>query len=161
MFKSARGKRIQFKPTPAQYVARFFPGLVFLDSGIGKFNNDKEKAQYLQGFASVGVPQLKKLDSQVFNKMISVGEMATGAALLAPFVPNRIAGAALTAFSSGFITLYLRAPGMRRERSLGPSENGLTLVKDSWILGLGLALMLTDSRLNETKATSKAKLLCK
>lgn len=137
-----------FRPTPAEYASRFFPGLFFLDAGLGKFNADKETADHLHGFASVGMPLAKKVDSKTFTKAISVAELATGAALLTPFVPNRVAGAALTAFSAGFMSLYFRAPGVRKEGSLSPTHEGLALAKDSWILGLGAALLLSDDSKN-------------
>ncbi|AEI09689.1 hypothetical protein CRES_1333 [Corynebacterium resistens DSM 45100] len=140
-----------FKTTPAQFAARLFPGLFFLDSGLGKFNADKETADYLQGFASVGMPLATKVDSKTFTKALSIAEIATGAALVAPFVPNRVAGAALTAFSAGFMSLYLRAPGVRKEGSLSPTPDGLALAKDSWILGIGAALLLADSDFNKSK----------
>jgi hypothetical protein len=58
-----------------------------------------------------------------------------------------VAGAALTAFSGGLIGLYLRTPGMRREGSLRPTQPGVPLAKDAWLVGIGLGLMadgLTD-----------------
>lgn len=150
-----------FTTTPAQYVARLFPGLFFIDAGLGKFNADKETADYLQGFASVGMPLAKKVDSKTFTKALSVAEMATGAALVAPFVPNRVAGAALTAFSAGFMSLYLRAPGMHKEGSLSPTQDGLALAKDSWILGVGVALLLSEDGKNTRARKGLGKLLKK
>ncbi|GHE64359.1 hypothetical protein [Streptomyces vinaceus] len=48
---------------------------------------------------------------------------------------------ALTAFSVGTIGLYLRTPGMREEGSLRPTEQGIALAKDVWLLGVGVALI--------------------
>ena len=65
-----------------------------------------------------------------------------GAALLTPFVPTVVAGAALTAFSGGLLGLYLKTPGMHKEGSLAPTPDGLAIAKDSWLLGIGLSIFL-------------------
>ena len=130
----------------ATYAARLFPGLLFLNSGLGKRNLDAETAAGMQGFASAGIPAVSKLDPKTFGKLLSAGEIATGAALLAPVVPNRVAGAALTAFGAGFMSMYLRAPGQRQEGSLAPTQDGMSLAKDSWLLGLGAALLLAGDK---------------
>ena len=130
----------------ATYAARLFPGLLFLNSGLGKRNLDAETAAGMQGFASAGIPAVSKLDPKTFGKLLSAGEIATGAALLTPLVPNRVAGAALTAFGAGFMAMYLRAPGQRQEGSLAPSNDGLSLAKDSWLLGIGSALLLAGDK---------------
>ena len=130
----------------ATYAARLFPGLLFLNSGLGKRNLDAETAAGMQGFASAGIPAVSKLDPKTFGKLLSAGEIATGAALLAPVVPNRVAGAALTAFGAGFMSMYLRAPGQRQEGSLAPTQDGMSLAKDSWLLGIGSALLLAGDK---------------
>lgn len=130
----------------ASFAARLFPGLILLNSGLGKRKLDAESAAGLQGFASTGIPAVTKLDPKTFGKMLSAGEIATGAALLAPIVPNRVAGAALTAFGAGFMSMYLRAPGQRQEGSLAPTQDGMSLAKDSWLLGLGAALLLAGDK---------------
>lgn len=130
----------------ASFTARLFPGLILLNSGLGKRKLDAESAAGLQGFASTGIPAVTKLDPKTFGKMLSVGEIATGAALLAPVVPNRVAGAALTAFGAGFMSMYLRAPGQRQEGSLAPTQDGMSLAKDSWLLGIGAALLLAGDK---------------
>ena len=130
----------------ASFTARLFPGLILLNSGLGKRKLDAESAAGLQGFASTGIPAVTKLDPKTFGKMLSAGEIATGAALLAPVVPNRLAGAALTAFGAGFMSMYLRAPGQRQEGSLAPTQDGMSLAKDSWLLGIGAALLLAGDK---------------
>ncbi|HHT32127.1 MAG TPA: hypothetical protein GX015_06220 [Corynebacterium sp.] len=130
----------------ATYAARLFPGLLFLNSGLGKRNLDAETAAGMQGFASAGIPAVSKLDPKTFGKLLSAGEIATGAALLAPVLPNRVAGAALTAFGAGFMSMYLRAPGQRQEGSLAPTQDGMSLAKDSWLLGIGAALLLAGDK---------------
>ena len=73
--------------------------------------------------------------------MMSRSSIALGAALLTPIVPAALAGAGLTAFSAGLLGLYLKIPGMHREGSLRPTEDGIAIAKDSWLLGIGLSLM--------------------
>ncbi len=73
-----------------------------------------------------------------------MGSIPPGTTLLLPVVP---AGLALTAFSGGLIGLYLKTPGMRKEGSLRPTQPGVPLAKDAWLVGIGVGLMadgLTD-----------------
>ena len=51
-----------------------------------------------------------------FARALSTSEIVIGAALLTPFVPSAIAGAALTVSSGGLLGLYLDTPGMRSSR---------------------------------------------
>src|ERR1019366_829522 len=62
-------------------------------------------------------------------------------AKLARRLPGRLAGSALTAFSGGLLGLYLRTPGLRKEGSLRPTQQGIPLAKDVWMLGVGLSLV--------------------
>ena len=71
-------------------------------------------------------------------------------ALLAPVVPTALAGAALTAFAGGLVGLYLKTPGMRKEGSLAPTQQGITVAKDVWMLGIGLGFVL-DALANRKK----------
>ena len=52
-----------------------------------------------------------------------------------------MAGAGLAAFSGGLLGLYARTPGMRREHSPFPSQQGTALAKDVWMAGIGLGLV--------------------
>ncbi len=79
---------------------------------------------------------------QDFARLLAVGEIAAGTTLLLPVVPAGLAGLALTAFSGGLIGLYLRTPGMRMEGSLRPTQQGVPLAKDAWLVGIGNGLML-------------------
>ncbi|WP_269856904.1 hypothetical protein [Streptomyces sp. RPT161] len=117
-------------------------GAFFLNSGLSKRNADEETAQSLHGFASGALPVVGGLPPQRFVRLLSAAELAIGAALLTPVVPAELAGAALTAFSLGTVTLYLRTPGMREPGSLRPTQQGLPLAKDSWVLGIGLSLVI-------------------
>ena len=55
---------------------------------------------------------------------------------------TNLAGLGLGAFGGSLTRLYLRAPGTRREGSIAPSQQGIGLVKDSWMLAIGSALVL-------------------
>lgn len=130
----------------AIYPARLAPGLFFLNSATNKANADEETAKGLQGFASA-LPGTDLVDAKTFVKLVSTAEYAIGAALITPFVPNRLAGAALTAFSSGLLGMYFGTPGMTAEGSkIRPSDQGTLLAKDSWLFGLGIALMLSGNK---------------
>ena len=75
------------------------------------------------------------------------GFHSPGTTLLLPVVPAGLAGLALTAFSGGLIGLYLKTPGIRKEGSLRPTQQGVPLAKDAWLVGIGVGLMadgLTD-----------------
>ena len=82
------------------------------------------------------------------RKALAVVEIGLGAALLTPVVPNRLAGAALSAFSGGLVTMYLRAPAMHKPNSVWPTPAGMAVSKDVWMLGIGLGLLAEgDGRL--------------
>jgi hypothetical protein len=120
---------------------RVSAGAFILNSGLGKRGADEGTAAGLHGFASGTYPFLKKLSPPQFAKALSTAEIAIGAALLSPFVPTAVAGAALTGFSGGLLGLYLRTPGMREPGSLKPTEQGLAIAKDVWLLGIGVGLL--------------------
>lgn len=121
---------------------RLATGAFILNAGLKKWNLDAESAAGMQGMAAGTYPFLKDLDASTFGKLLSAGEIATGALLLAPFVPARVAGAALTAFSGGMLGMYLKTPGMREEGSLAPTQDGTALAKDVWMLGIGASLLM-------------------
>ena len=100
------------------------------------------------------IPPLGKVSAHTFATGLSAGETALGVALLAPFVSPVLAGAALTAFGAGLVTLYLATPGMREEGSLKPTQAGVGLAKDVWLVGAGLTLLL-DGLADETRKTAR------
>src|SRR3954454_435820 len=128
--------------TLSEIPARVSAGAFILNSGLGKRRADEATAAGLHGFAAGTYPFLKSVPPQQFAKYLSTAEIAIGAALLTPFVPTVVAGAALTAFSGGLLGLYLRTPGMRKEGSLAPTQEGLALAKDAWLAGIGLSILL-------------------
>ncbi|NGY63489.1 hypothetical protein G7043_31660 [Lentzea sp. NEAU-D13] len=127
-----------------QLPARVAAGAFVLHSGLGKRNADQETAEHLHGWAAGTYPVLGKIDARRFAKLLAAGEIATGAVLLAPFVPAAVAGVALSGFAGALLGLYAKTPGMRREGSIWPTEQGIGLAKDVWMLGIGLSLVLDD-----------------
>jgi hypothetical protein len=120
---------------------RISAGAFILNSGLGKRGADEGTAAGLHGFASGTYPFLTKLQPAQFAKALSTAEIAIGSLLLSPFVPTAVAGVALTGFSGGLLGLYLRTPGMRKPGSLAPTEQGLAVAKDVWLLGIGVGLL--------------------
>ena len=122
---------------------RAVPGAFILNSGIGKLGLDEESAAGLQQMAANGVPMVEEMTPAQFGKFLSYGEIAVGAALLLPFVPTRIAGAALTTFSAGLVANYFSIDSMTKDDGIRPSEDGTAVAKDTWLAAIGLALMFT------------------
>src|SRR3954451_15647406 len=128
--------------TLSEIPARVSAGAFILNSGLGKRRVDEATAAGLHGFATGTYPFLKSMPPQQFAKYLSTAEIVIGAALLTPLVPTFVAGTALTVFSGGLLGLYLRTPGMRKEGSLAPTQEGLALAKDAWLGGIGLSILL-------------------
>jgi hypothetical protein len=121
---------------------RIAAGAFVLNSGVGKWSADDETAAQLHGFAVGTYPFLSKLKPRDFVRLLSVSEIALGAALLLPVVPAAVAGAGLTAFSGGLLGLYARTPGMRKDGTPFPTQQGIAIAKDVWMLGIGLGLVI-------------------
>ena len=126
----------------ADLAQRVAAGAFILNSGLNKRNVEPEHAAGLHGMASGAYPFLGKIEPQQFAKLLSAAEITLGAALLAPVVPTALAGTALTAFAGGLLGMYLRTPGMRKEGSLAPTQQGTVLAKDVWMLGIGLGFVV-------------------
>jgi hypothetical protein len=141
---------------------RISAGAFILNSGLGKLHADDATAGGLHGFASGTYPFLKNIPPQQFVTGLAVAEMTVGGLLLAPFVPTAVAGAALTGFSGGLLGLYLKTPGMRKPNSLAPTQEGLAVAKDVWLLGIGVGLLVLGTvdrrpQVSERKARAMAK----
>ena len=121
---------------------RVATGAYILNSGMSKQSLEGQAAEGLHGMASDAIPPLKRIPPEQFAKILSTGEIALGAALLIPFVPSALVGAALAGFSAGLVQLYLKTPGMRQPGSLKPTQEGIGLAKDVWLVGAGLTLLL-------------------
>jgi hypothetical protein len=142
--------------TLSEIAPRISAGAFILNSGLGKRSADEGTAAGLHGFATGTYPFLKSVDPATFVKVLAYSEIAVGTALLTPFVPTAVAGAALTAFSGGLLGLYLNTPGMRKPGSLAPTQEGLTVAKDVWLLGIGIGLLTRGTIDREPRRIRKA-----
>ena len=115
-------------------------GALILNSGLGKFQVDKEGAEGLRDMATDGIPQLGQVDAETFATGLASSETALGAALLCPLIPNRLAGLGLTAFGAGLLSMYFGNDQYTEDDGIRPSSAGLAIAKDSWLVGIGLAL---------------------
>jgi uncharacterized membrane protein YphA (DoxX/SURF4 family) len=123
---------------------RVATGAYILHAGLGKWNVTEERAKGLHGMSAAAFPFLADVPPATFAKVLAAAEIGTGAALLLPFVSNKLAGMALTAFAGGLVTMYLRTPSMHEPGSIWPTQAGTAVSKDVWMLGIGLGL-LADS----------------
>ena len=135
---------MRFSVKASHLPPRVAAGAFILTSGLGKWSADDETAAQLHGFAVGTYPFLAKLKPRDFVRLLSASEIALGAALLLPIVPAAVAGAGLTAFSGGLLGLYARTPGMRKDGTPLPTQQGIPLAKDVWMLGIGLGLVIDD-----------------
>ena len=127
-------------------ILRAVPGAFILNSGIGKLGMSAEAAEGMQGMAAHGVPALGKLTPEQFAKFLSYGEVAVGASLLLPFVPTKVAGLGLAAFSGSLVSMYLRTPGLTEADGVRPTGDGTVIAKDTWLLAIAAALLLSQGR---------------
>jgi uncharacterized membrane protein YphA (DoxX/SURF4 family) len=125
---------------------RLATGAYILHTGWEKWHGTPERAQAVHGAAARAFPFLASIPPATFLKLLAGAEIATGTALLLPVVPNRLAGAALTAFSGSLLTMYLRTPAMHKAGSVWPSPAGVGVSKDVWMLGIGLGLLADTAR---------------
>ena len=121
--------------------ARIATGGYILHSGVEKWHGDEPQAKALHGVASNAFPVLQRIPPERFLRILAASEIAIGTALLVPVVPNAVAGAALTGFSGSLLAMYARTPAMRKPGSIWPSQTGIAVSKDVWMLGIGLGLV--------------------
>ena len=122
---------------------RLATGAIIVDQGLQKLGADEDTAKWLHGQAAKAFPRFADMDPKDFVQLLSASEIALGAALLGiGFVPSSLAGLGLSLFGGSLTRLYLTAPGTRREGSIAPSHQGIGLAKDSWMLAIGVALVL-------------------
>jgi uncharacterized membrane protein YphA (DoxX/SURF4 family) len=123
---------------------RLATGAYILHVGVQKWNGTPEHAAGLHAMAAAAFPFLRPIPPQRFRRLLATGEIATGAALLTPVVPTRVAGAALTAFSGSLLAMYWRTPALHESGSIWPTQAGIAISKDVWMLGIGLGLLAGD-----------------
>jgi hypothetical protein len=145
----------------ANLPVRVAAGAFILNSGLSKLKAEKETAQRLHGFASGTYPFLENVPPEQFAKLLGASEVGLGGALLMPLVVgDGLAGLGLTAFAGGLLGLYAKTPGLRQEGSIRPTQDGTAIAKDSWLAGIGLALMassVTSRRLSRLERKVKGK----
>jgi uncharacterized membrane protein YphA (DoxX/SURF4 family) len=121
-------------------------GAFILHSGIDKWNGPSEQAEGVHALAVGAFPFLKSIPPERFLKLLAASEVLTGALLLAPFVSNPVAGAALTGFSGSLLAMYARTPALRKPGSVWPTQAGIPVSKDVWMLGIGLGLLADTAK---------------
>jgi uncharacterized membrane protein YphA (DoxX/SURF4 family) len=131
---------------PFRIAARSLPGRLatgafILHSGLEKWHGPIEQAEGVHGMAVNAYPFLKSIPPARFLKLLAASEVVTGALLLAPIVSNVVAGAALTGFAGSLLGMYARTPAMHKPGSVWPTQGGIAVSKDVWMLGIGLGLM--------------------
>ena len=139
----------------ANAALRLVSGAFILNSGINKLRLDEASAAGLQQMAANGVPQLGEMEPAAFGKMLSIGEISLGSALLLPLIPSRLAGLGLGAFSGVILASYLRTPGLTESDGIRPTQDGTALAKDVWLAGMAVALIF--GRRSVKKAKNKKK----
>jgi hypothetical protein len=135
---------VRFSTMARRVPGRLVTGAFILNSGLSKWEVDEETAAHMHGMAVGAYPFLASMKPKDFARLLSASEIALGTALLLPIVPAGLAGLGLTAFSGGLVGLYARTPGMTKEGSLLPTQQGIALAKDAWMLGIGLSLVLDE-----------------
>lgn len=121
---------------------RVATGAYILHSGLSKWNSgSEEQAKGVHAMAASAYPALANVEPSTFLKALAGAEIGIGAALLTPFIGNRLAGLALTAFSGGLMGMYLRTPALHEPGSIWPSRAGTAISKDIWMVGIGLGLL--------------------
>lgn len=141
----------------ANFPQRLAAGVMILNAGIGKLQPDEERAKAVHGMAKGTYPFFEDLAPEQFTKALGASEVALGGALLFPMVGDGLAGLTLTIFAGGLIGLYLKTPGMRKEGSLLPSQQGTAIAKDIWLLGIGLGLVADSLRQRSRRRVSKSR----
>jgi uncharacterized membrane protein YphA (DoxX/SURF4 family) len=116
-------------------------GAYVLHTGLEKWNATEERAKGVHGVAVGAFPFLEKIPPATFVKALAAAEIGTGTALLVPFISNKLAGACLTAFAGSLLAMYMRTPAMHKPGSVWPTQAGIGVSKDVWMLGIGLGLM--------------------
>ena len=96
--------------------------------------------------AELAFPQFAAMEPQAFLQLLSRAEIALGVALLIPFLPSRLVGAALAVFSGSLLRLYWRNPEFHPPGDPRPSPPGIAVSKDVWMFAIALALILGSRR---------------
>lgn len=127
---------------PTHVPLRVATGAFILNSGISKLGADEGTAQFLHGAGAATYPALfEDMKPKSFAQLLAYSEIAVGAALLAPTVSATAAGAALTGFGASMMGMYFKTPSMTLDDGIRPSQEGIAVAKDVWLVGAGLTLL--------------------
>ncbi|GAA5168035.1 hypothetical protein [Ornithinimicrobium tianjinense] len=140
---------------PTHVPIRVATGAFILNSGLSKLKADEAAQEKMHGWTSSVYPMFKDMKPGDFAKLLAYGEIGLGAMLLLPTVPSAVAGGALAAFGAGLTGLYLKTPGMTQDDGIRPTEQGVGLAKDVWLVGAGATLAM-QSFLSGTKHAAQA-----
>jgi len=143
--------KMKFRDVPG----RVATGAFILHSGLEKWTGDEDRATALHGFASSAYPKLKSIPPKQFLKLLAGSEIALGTALLAPVVGDAAAGLALCGFSGSLLGLYWRTESMHKPGSPWPTQEGIAISKDVWMLGIGAGLVLSGLSRGRKKSTKR------
>jgi uncharacterized membrane protein YphA (DoxX/SURF4 family) len=121
---------------------RVATGAYILHSGLEKWEADEQTAGFIHGMAAGAYPFLKDLPPTQFVKLWARVEIALGAGLLLPFIPTKLVGLGLTGFAGSLLAMYLRTPSLHKPGSVWPTQQGIAISKDVWMLGIGLSYLL-------------------
>jgi hypothetical protein len=136
---------------------RLTTGAFLVNSGMTKLSLPEEDAKHLHELAAERLPVVGQVSPALFGRVLAIGELALGGALLVPLVPAGVAGAALGAFSGGLLWLYAKTPGMHEEASLRPTPQGLVVAKDVWLAGIAASLVIDDAGRRLRRRLSRAR----
>jgi uncharacterized membrane protein YphA (DoxX/SURF4 family) len=143
--------KMKFRDVPG----RVTTGAFILHSGLEKWSGDEERAKALHGFASSAYPKLESIPPKQFLKLLAASEIALGTALLAPVVGDAAAGLALCGFSGSLLGLYWRTEAMHKPNSPWPTQDGIAISKDVWMLGIGAGLVLSGLSRGRKKGSKR------
>jgi len=132
---------MRFRLTAREIPGRLVTGAYIAHTGLEKWHGPPEQAEAVHEMAANAFPFLRPIPPRRFLRMLAAGEIATGTLLLAPVVPNFVAGMALTAFSGALLRMYALTPALHKPGSIWPTPAGTAVSKDVWMLGIGLGLL--------------------
>lgn len=139
-----------------QLPIRLTTGAFILNSGLGKLNADQGTAEFLHQGAKTAYPGVfDTMEPQAFAKLLAYSEIAVGGLLVVPVIPATMAGAALTGFGGSLVRLYLKSPGMTLPDGIRPTQDGIAMAKDVWLVGAGLTL-ISQGVVNAARSKAKA-----
>lgn len=126
----------------ANLPTRVATGAYILHSGVEKWEADEQTAGFIHGMAAGAYPFLTNVPPTQFVKLWAGAEIALGAGLLLPLIPTKLVGLGLTGFASSLLTMYLRTPSLHKPGSIWPTQQGIGISKDVWMLGIGLSFLI-------------------